>query len=132
MFSKISTFLSGVLGNPWSFILAALFVIAWAVLGPIFNYSENWQLVINTSTTIITFLMVFIIQNSQNRDTMAIQLKLDELIRAMEGAHCSMVNIEQLPDDQLKELHKRYEALSSNIQKHIEKGEVDTGAPEIK
>ena len=91
-------------GSPWAFILAVSTVILWAVSGPIFGYSDTWQLVINTSTTIVTFLMVFLIQNTQNRDGKAMQLKLDEVIRALEKAHNQMIDLESLTDEELEEL----------------------------
>src|SRR5881398_3703543 len=88
-------------GNPATFVIALLVIIVWAVTGPIFGYSDTWQLVINTGTTIVTFLMVFIIQNTQNRDTQALQLKLDELLRALEGARNDLIDIEDKTDDQV-------------------------------
>jgi len=93
-------------GHPVAFLLAALVVLAWVVTGPFFNYSDTWQLVINTGTTIVTFLMVFLIQNTQNRDTLAIQLKLSELVLAMKGAENKFAAIEDLTDEELEELHK--------------------------
>jgi low affinity Fe/Cu permease len=92
-------------GHPLCFLLAVAVVIAWVVTGPIFDYSDTWQLVINTGTTIVTFLMVFLIQNTQNRDTLALQLKLSELVLAMEGAENKFAAIEDLSDEQLEELH---------------------------
>ncbi len=92
-------------GRPLTFLLAVLVVIVWAVTGPLFHYSDTWQLVINTGTTIVTFLMVFLIQNTQNRDTLAIQLKLSELILAMKGAPNSFATIEDLSDEELEALH---------------------------
>lgn len=96
-------------GTPWAFMFAAGAIIGWAVTGPLFHFSDTWQLVINTATTIITFLMVFIIQNTQNRDTRAIQLKLDELLRALHGARTRLVALETLTDQELDELEKEFE-----------------------
>jgi low affinity Fe/Cu permease len=106
-------------GNALTFIIALLAVIIWAALGPTFGYSDTWQLVINTATTIITFLMVFIIQHTQNRDTQAIQLKLDELIRATKGAHNMMLDLEHVDDNQLKRLQEIYEKLASKAREGI-------------
>ena len=95
-------------GRPLTFALAVVILLAWAATGPIFHYSDTWQLVINTGTTIITFLMVFLIQNTQNRDTEAIQIKLDELIRALETAHNALLDLEELDDDELDAIRKDY------------------------
>jgi low affinity Fe/Cu permease len=103
-FLKFARAISGAVGKPWAFISAVIVVLGWAVSGPIFGYSDTWQLVINTSTTIITFLMVFLIQNTQNRDTEALRLKLDELILAVDGARNEFVDIDDLDDDELKAL----------------------------
>jgi low affinity Fe/Cu permease len=100
---------SRILGTPWAFLAACLIVIVWACLGPIYRYSNTWQLVINTGTTIVTFLMVFLIQNTQNRDTRAVHLKLDELIRALKGARNKLVNLEDMSDEELDELQKQFE-----------------------
>jgi low affinity Fe/Cu permease len=102
---------SDIVGSSWTFIGAVLIIIIWAASGPAFGYSDTWQLVINTGTTIITFLMVFLIQNTQNRDARAIHLKLDELLRAVEGARVSMSNLENLPDEELQRLSKEFEQL---------------------
>jgi low affinity Fe/Cu permease len=99
--------------SPLTFGMAVLTVIVWAATGPVFGYSDTWQLVINTGTTIVTFLMVFLIQNTQNRDTQALQLKLDELIRSTEGAHNRMLDLEHLDDEQLERLRKIYEKLGN-------------------
>ena len=110
-FRKFSSVTSEIVGSSWSFIAAVLIIILWAASGPAFGYSDTWQLVINTGTTIITFLMVFLIQNTQNRDARAIHLKLDELLRAVEGARVSMANLENLPDEELKRLSEEFEQL---------------------
>ena len=94
-------------GKPMAFVLAAALVLAWAATGPLFGYGDTWQLVINTSTTIITFLMVFLIQSSQNRDTAALQIKLDELIRTSQ-AHNALLNLEELDEDDLDRIRKHY------------------------
>src|SRR5437868_7204177 len=100
------------MGSPWSFIAAALVIIVWGATGPLFHFSDTWQLVINTATTIITFLMVFLIQNTQNRDTKALHLKLDELLRGVAGARTSLVSLESLSDEELDKLQKQFERLS--------------------
>ena len=100
-------------GTAWAFIIAVILIITWLVTGPIFHFSDTWQLIINTTTTIITFLMVFLIQNTQNRDAEAIQLKLDELIRANKLAHNSVIDLEKLSDEQIKQLEEKYNQLSN-------------------
>ena len=107
-------------GSPWAFVLATLSIIAWAVTGPLFHYSDTWQLVINTATTIVTFLMVFLIQNTQNRDTKAVHLKLDELLRAVHGARNTLVNLESLSDEELEDLQREFERLRG-VAKAVEK-----------
>jgi low affinity Fe/Cu permease len=103
---------SNVLGSPWAFSFAFLIIVVWAVTGPIFNFSDTWQLIINTGTTIVTFLMVFLIQNTQNRDSKAVHLKLDELIRALTGARNNLVDLEKLSDVELKKLEQEFKQLS--------------------
>ena len=110
-FRKFSSVTSDVVGSSWAFILAVVVIIVWAASGPAFNYSDTWQLVINTGTTIITFLMVFLIQNTQNRDAKALHLKLDELLRANQNARTSMANLENLPDEELKRLQEEFQHL---------------------
>jgi low affinity Fe/Cu permease len=95
-------------GSSWAFIFAVLIIVVWAVTGPLFHYSDTWQLVINTGTTIITFLMVFLIQNTQNRDAKAIHLKLDELIRGVKGARTNLVDLETMSDDELDRLQEQF------------------------
>jgi low affinity Fe/Cu permease len=102
---------SNVLGTAWVFVLAILIIVIWAATGHAFNYSDTWQLIINTGTTIVTFLMVFLIQNTQNRDAKAVHLKLDELIRAVGGARNKLVDLEKLSDDELKALEQEFEKL---------------------
>ena len=116
---------SGWLGSKWAFAGAGLIIVGWAFLGPIFHYSDTWQLVINTGTTIVTFLMVFLIQNTQNRDARAINLKLDELIRAIDKGDNSMIDIETLSDLELDELQERYDAIRAECdarQKQVKEG----------
>ncbi|CDM64399.1 low affinity iron permease family protein [Pyrinomonas methylaliphatogenes] len=104
-------------GSAWAFIFAVLIVLVWALTGPIFRYSDTWQLVINTGTTIITFLMVFLIQNTQNRDAKAIHLKLDELIRAVEKARTRLVDLESMTDDELAALQEEFKKLRERHEK---------------
>ncbi|MEY2557413.1 MAG: hypothetical protein QOE34_838 [Verrucomicrobiota bacterium] len=102
---------STVLGTAWAFVCAIFIIIVWAMTGPTFHYSDTWQLIINTGTTIVTFLMVFLIQNTQNRDAKAVHLKLDELIRALGPARNRLVDLEKLSDDELKKLENEFEKL---------------------
>jgi low affinity Fe/Cu permease len=116
-------------GRPGTFVIAVSLVIVWAVTGPFFHYSDTWQLVINTSTTIVTFLMVFLIQNTQNRDTAAMQIKLDELIRAIEGAHNALLDLEELEEKDLTRFRKQYENLAKDARVALRKGGSDTDSP---
>lgn len=111
LFRKFAQTTSAAVGSSWAFILAVLIIAVWAVTGAMFHYSDTWQLVINTGTTIITFLMVFLIQNTQNRDAKAIHLKLDELIKGVTGARTRLVNLEQLSDEDLERLQREFEKL---------------------
>jgi len=117
-------------GRPRVFVLAVGVVAIWVVTGPIFEFSDTWQLVINTATTIVTFLMVFLIQNTQNRDTEAIQLKLDELIRSTRGAHNALLDLEVLEEDTLDAFRAKYAALASAARTQLDRGLEDTGTPE--
>ncbi|MDI1275269.1 low affinity iron permease family protein [Polaromonas sp.] len=117
-------------GRPATFFMALLVILAWIVTGPLFGFSDTWQLVINTGTTIITFLMVFLIQNSQNRDTEAIQIKLDELIRATQGAHNALLDLEELNEESLDAFRTRYGALAAAARKGLRDGMRDTDTPE--
>ena len=120
-FSRFATWASHTTGHPSTFILAVLIILAWVVSGPIFRFSDTWQLVINTSTTIITFLMVFIIQNTQNRDSVATQLKLDELIRSIENANNSLLNMEQLDEKELEDIRSGYLRLAEEAHNVLRK-----------
>ena len=113
-FHKLAEKAAHSLGSPWAFVLALGTVLLWAASGPAFHYNDTWQLTINTSTTIITFLMVFLIQNTQNREARATQLKLDELLRAVEQARTSMVNLEELSDQELDALERDFRRLGRN------------------
>ena len=120
------------MGHADAFFVAMLVILVWSTTGPMFRFSDTWQLVINTATTIVTFLMVFLIQNTQNRDSEAVQLKLDELIRAIEGAHNSLLDLEELSEDELDQIRKRYEHLAQQARKDLRKGLLDTGKPRVR
>ncbi|MGY6120211.1 low affinity iron permease family protein (plasmid) [Paraburkholderia strydomiana] len=128
-FSNFASYLSTMTGRPGTFVVAASLVIVWAITGPFFHYSDTWQLVINTSTTIVTFLMVFLIQNTQNRDTAAMQIKLDELIRAIEGAHNALLDLEELEEKDLTRFRKQYENLAKEARTALREGGSDTDSP---
>jgi low affinity Fe/Cu permease len=117
-------------GRPKVFVLAVGVIAVWIVTGPIFGFSDTWQLVINTGTTIVTFLMVFLIQNTQYRDTEAIQVKLDELIRATKGAHNALLDLEELEEENLEAFRTKYQALASAARAELSHGVKDTGTPE--
>ena len=117
-------------GRPPVFTFAVLLIAVWLITGPIFGFSDTWQLVINTSTTIITFLMVFLIQNTQNRDTEAIQIKLDELIRATQGAHNALLDLEDIEEKSLDAFKSKYRALAASAREDLNRGHQDTGTPE--
>jgi low affinity Fe/Cu permease len=118
MFRKFAQAISLAVGSPWAFIIAVSIVVVWAATGPLFGYSDTWQLVINTGTTIVTFLMVFLIQNTQNRDAKAFHLKLDELLKGVKGARTSLVDLEDLSDEELADLQKYYERLHKEAASH--------------
>jgi low affinity Fe/Cu permease len=117
-------------GRPRVFAVAVGIILVWIITGPLFGFSDTWQLVINTGTTIITFLMVFLIQNTQNRDTEAIQIKLDELIRVTQGAHNALLDLEELEEDNLEAFRVKYQALASAAREALKQGQKDTGTPE--
>ncbi|NYT36947.1 low affinity iron permease family protein [Allopusillimonas soli] len=111
-FRKFAENTSKAAGSPWGFCMAVALVLLWAITGPIFGYSDTWQLIINTGTTIVTFMMVFLIQNTQNRDSLTLQLKLDELLCAMKGARSGMVDLEQLSEEELATLREQFRELA--------------------
>lgn len=117
-------------GRPLAFLLAGATIGVWLVTGPLFGFSDTWQLVINTSTTIVTFLMVFLIQNTQNRDIESLHLKLDELIRATQGAHNALLDLEELEEAELDQFRSRYVRLARRAREDLALGAPDTGTPE--
>jgi len=129
IFGEIANRTSQAAGRALTFVVAVAVVVVWALTGPLFGYSDTWQLVINTGTTIITFLMVFLIQNTQNRDSEAIQIKLDELIRATKGAHTALLDLEELEDEDLLRIRELYQEIADKSRRAMEAGEDDTGTP---
>jgi low affinity Fe/Cu permease len=119
-------------GRPLTFSLAVLVIAAWAISGPLFGFSDTWQLVINTGTTIVTFLMVFLIQNTQNRDSEAIQVKLDELIRLSKGGHNVLLDLEELEDEELNRIRESYCRIAEEAREKLRRGLGDTDVPEIR
>ena len=130
-FTRFAKWAARAAGRPATFALAAGIIIVWGVSGPLFKFSDTWQLVINTGTTIITFLMVFLIQNTQNRDTGALQVKLDELLRVTQGAHVALLDLEELDDKELDHIRKDYEKLAAKARDKLERGEPDTDVFEL-
>ena len=131
LFRRFAHRISELVGSPWVFVLALLVIIGWAITGPVFGYSDTWQLVINTGTTIVTFLMVFLIQNTQNRDAEAVQIKLDELLRVTAGAHNSLLDLEEIEEAELDLLRRRYIRLAREARDRARQGEPDTGTPDL-
>jgi low affinity Fe/Cu permease len=130
IFRRLAEKAAQAVGSYLAFLVALLTIVMWAVTGPYFNYSDTWQLFINTGTTVVTFLMVFLIQNTQNRETAAVQLKLDELIRAHQGAHNALLDLEELEEVELDRLRTSYEGLAERARTGLDQGLVDTGTPE--
>src|SRR5258708_11609448 len=122
LFRKFSVAAANALGSSWMFIANVLLILVWLVAGPFFHYSDTWQLIVNTATTVFTYLAVFLIQNTQNRDATAIHLKLDELIKGVGGARTHLVNLEQLSDEELAELQEEFDRLRA---KHSKSGKSD-------
>ncbi len=129
-YSRFAKSASHFCGQPRVFSLAVGIILVWVVTGPIFAFSDTWQLVINTGTTIVTFLMVFLIQNTQNRDTMAMQIKLDELIRATKGAHNALLDLEEIEQETIDQFRAKYQVLAANARSQIDLGQLDTDSPE--
>jgi low affinity Fe/Cu permease len=131
-FARFGRWAAHATGHPAAFGAAVLIVLIWLATGPFFDFSDTWQLVINTGTTIITFLMVFLIQSTQNRDTAAMHLKLDELIRSVKGAHNALLDLEELEEGELESIRSRYEDLARKAREALEHGRSDTGQPRIR
>ncbi len=129
-YSRFAKASSRFCGRPRVFTCAVALIVLWLVTGPVFGFSDTWQLVINTSTTIVTFLMVFLIQNTQNRDTEAMQIKLDELIRATQGAHNALLDLEDIEEKSLDDFRTKYRALAATARADLVLGNNDTGTPE--
>jgi low affinity Fe/Cu permease len=130
-FTRFAKATSRLAGRPSAFTLAMGVLLAWAVAGPLFRFSDSWQLVINTGTTIVTFLMVFLIQNTQNRDAEAVQVKLDELLRATAGAHNALLDLEELEEFELDQVRTGYARLAERARADLRRGQCDTGVPEV-
>ncbi len=130
LYARFAKATSRFCGRPPVFAAAIGVIVLWVVTGPIFHFSDTWQLVINTGTTIVTFLMVFLIQNTQNRDTEAIQIKLDELIRAHQGAHNALLDLEELDELSLEAFRERYQSLARQARSELNQGREDTNTPE--
>jgi low affinity Fe/Cu permease len=130
-FLRFSKAIANFTGHPYTFLFAMGILAIWALTGPMFGFSDTWQLVINTGTSVVTFLMVFLIQNTQNRDTAAIHIKLDELIRNSHGAHNILLNLDDLSDEEIRELQASYRALADRARHAVEGGRHDTGCPPV-
>jgi len=127
LFTRFAKATARASGKPAAFLGALLVVILWLASGPLFHFSDTWQLVINTGTTIITFLMVFLIQSTQNRDTVALQVKLDELIRVTKGGHNALLDLEELEEKELEQIQKKYSQLAERARIALRSGKDDTG-----
>jgi low affinity Fe/Cu permease len=130
-FARFARATARLTGRPPAFLLAVFTVAAWLISGPIFRFSDTWQLVINTATTIVTFLMVFLIQNSQNRDAEAVQVKLDELLRVTSGAHNALLDLEELEERELAAIRAGYARLAAKAREDLQLGRADTGVPDV-
>jgi low affinity Fe/Cu permease len=130
-FTRFAKRTARITGQPATFVLATLVIVGWAVCGPIFHFSDTWQLVVNTGTTVITFLMVFLIQSTQNRDAVAVQVKLDELLRVSPGAHNVLMDLEELDENDLDRIRSVYIQLAHSARKGVDRGRNDQGVPEI-
>jgi len=130
-FTRFSRSTSRLMGRPRAFALAVAVILVWCATGPLFHYSDTWQLVINTGTTIITFLMVFLIQSTQNRDAEAVQVKLDELLRATTGAHNALLDLEELEQAELDQIQANYKQLATRARQSLSSGGIDTDSPDV-
>ena len=130
-FNKLARVITELAGSPIATLIAFLVIIVWFIGGFVIGFTDTYQLYINTGTTIVTFLMVFLIQNAQNRDSVALQLKLDEIIRAHEGAHNALLDLEELTERELEHFRARYEALAAKAREDLKTGMVDTGVGEL-
>jgi low affinity Fe/Cu permease len=130
-FSRFAKHTATFTGRPAAFLLALGVVLGWLISGPIFHFSNTWQLIINTGTTIVTFLMVFLIQATQNRDAEATQVKLDELIRSIEGAHLALLDLEELEEEELNRIHAGYKRLARSARQDLRHGKADTHVREV-
>ena len=130
-FPAFSRKLAAWAGRGTTFVIAVVLILAWAISGPLFDFSDTWQLVINTGTTVVTFLMVFLIQNTQNRDTQALQIKLDELIRAVKGGHNALLDLEEMSEEELETHHQQYVELARVAKEQVRRGESDGDCPEL-
>jgi low affinity Fe/Cu permease len=131
LFDRFSKWTARFAGQPVAFAAATALIVLWLISGPLFGFSNTWQLVINTATTVSTFLMVFVIQNSQNRDGAAIQIKLDELVRAVGGAHNGLLDLEELNETQIEALRRKYLELAEHERDEPRRAQSDIGTPEI-
>jgi low affinity Fe/Cu permease len=130
-FTRLAKATSRATGKPAAFMTAFVVIIIWLASGPWFHFSNTWQLIINTGTTIITFLMVFLIQSTQNRDAEAVQVKLDELLRVTEGAHVALLDLEQLEEEELGKIYENYAKLAQRARDQLRRGKPDTGTPDV-
>jgi low affinity Fe/Cu permease len=131
-FTRFAKVTARAAGKPVAFLLAVAAIVLWLATGPLFAFSDTWQLIINTGTTVITFLMVFLIQNTQNRDAEAVQVKLDELLRATQGAHTALLDLEELEQVELDRIRSSYRELAATAREGLRRGEVDTGTPDVR
>jgi low affinity Fe/Cu permease len=131
-FYKFAKWTARTTGHPSSFVVAVLIILGWVITGPLFGFSDTWQLVINTGTTIVTFLMVFLIQNTQNRESQAVQLKLDELIRATQGAHNALLDLEELTERELDAIRGGYGDMARTAREDLKRGLLDSGTPQVR
>jgi low affinity Fe/Cu permease len=130
-FTRFAKYTARAAAHPATFCVAVMVIVSWAATGPLFGFSDTWQLIINTGTTIVTFLMVFLIQNTQNRDSQAIQVKLDELIRSIDGAHLALLDLEELDDKDFDRICRDYRELAKQARKDLRAGKSDTDVREV-